>query len=127
MIKDTITVRFNTSDNPWIAKYEEVTFSRKKLQHIVDEIIESCSDKNYSSAHSYNKHIADAIHIQKLEVGSRRPLMLALKSMISEQSPKDGLTWNNAYVASIRSLDHLIAYSTPGFIEARAYNEIYGI
>lgn len=126
MMKDTITVRLNTSNNPWIAKYEETTFSRKKLQHIIDKIIESCSDKNYSAAHSYNKHITDAIHIQKVEVGSRRSLMLALKHMISEQSPKGVLPWNNAYVASIRSLNHLIAYLTPGFIEARAYNEIYG-
>ena len=39
MIKDTMTVRFNTSDNPWIAKYEEITLSRKKLQHIVDEVV----------------------------------------------------------------------------------------
>lgn len=125
-MKDVIKVRFNVSDNPWIAKYEEITFSKKKLQHIVDEIIENCSDKNYSSAHSYNKHIADAINIQKVNVNSRRPLMLALKSMISEQKPKGTLPWNNSYIAAIRSLDELIAYSTPGFIEARAYNQIYG-
>ena len=125
-MKDVITVRFNVSNNPWIAKYEETTFSRKKLQHIVDEIIESCSNKNYSTSHSYNKHIADAINIKKVDVSSRRPLMLALKRMVSEQSPKGFLPWNNSYVAAIRSLDELIAYSTPGFIEARAYNQIYG-
>ena len=126
MIKDTITVRFNVSNNPWIAKYKEITFSKKKLQHIADEIIENCSDKNYSTAHSYNKHIADAINIQKVDVNSRRPLMLALKSIISKQKPKGTLPWNNSYIAAIRSLDELIAYSTPGFIEARAYNQIYG-
>ena len=127
MIKDTITVRFNTSDNPWITKYEEITFSRKKLQHIVDEIVENCSDKNYSASHSYNKHITDAIYREKSNIGSRRPLMLALKSMLSEQSPEGVLPWNNPYVAATRSLDQLIAYATPGFIEARAYNEIYGV
>ena len=127
MIKDTMTVRFNTSDNPWIAKYEDVTFSRKKLQHIVDDIVKSCSDKKYSASHSYNKHITEAIYKEKTNIGSRRPLMLALKNMLNEQKPAGVLSWDNSYKSAIRSLDELIAYSTPGFIEARAYNEIYGV
>ena len=127
MIKDTMTIRFNTSNSPWITKYEEVTFSRNKLQHIVDEIVQSCNNKNYSAAHSYNKHITDVIYKEKANIGSRRPLMLALKNMLSEQSPEGVLPWSNPYVAAIRSLDQLIAYATPGFIEARAYNEIYGV
>ena len=126
MLKDTMTVRFNTSDNPWIAKYEEITFSKKKLQHIVNEIVESCSDKNYDSAHSYNKHVTESIYKDKVDIGSRRPLMSALKAMLREQCPDGVLPWNNPYKAAIRSLDQLIAYATPGFVEARAYNEIYG-
>ena len=127
MLEDAMTVKFNTSDNPWMAKYEEVIFSRKKLQPIIDEIVENCSDKNYDSAYSYNKHITKAIYKENVDIGSRRPLMIALKNMLSEQCPEGVLSWDNPYVAATRSLDQLIAYATPGFIEAQAYNKIYGV
>ena len=129
MNNNTIIIAINISDNPWISKYETMEFSKSKLQPVVNEIISSCSDKDhYTSAHQYDQGIRDAMSSVPGDLGSRRPLYYALLKLIIEQTPKSEteLPWSNPYVAAERSLRSFIAYSTPGFIEAKRYNELYG-
>jgi len=129
MNNDIISIQINVSDNPWISRYETINFSRSKIQDIVDKIILNCSDKeDYTSAYQYDSHIRDAMSSIPNDLGSRRPLYYALIKLIIEQTPETEveLSWSNPYVAAERSLRSFIAYSTPGFIEAKRYNELYG-
>ena len=126
MNNDLFDIKINTSDNPWFQNYETITFSRNKLQPLVDKIITNCTDKDYNSAHQYDNIIRSVLSQVSDEIGSRRPLLKALMFLIAEQMPKGLLSWSNPYVASHRSLKSIFAWSTPGFAEARRYNEIYG-
>ncbi len=129
MSNNTIIIAINISDNPWISRYETMEFSKSKLQPVVNEIISSCSDKDhYTSAHQYDQGIRDVLKTVPGDIGSRRPLYYALRMLIAEQTPKSEteLPWSNPYVAASRSLSSFIAYSTPGFVEAKRYSELYG-
>jgi hypothetical protein len=128
MEKDILTIKFDTNPSPWFQKIVEINFSRKKLQPIVDELVAECSNKDYSSSYQYNHHVDRVIekHYNK-ELGSMRPLLKAVREIISEQyPPKEKLSWSNGHVAALRSLENKMAWMTPGFAEARRYNEIYG-
>lgn len=127
MKNDLFDVKINNSSNPWFDNYETITFSRKKLQPLVDKIIKDCSNKDsYESAHQYDSLIRLALRNVSEEIGSTRPLVRALMFVIAEQTPKGLLSWHNPYVASYRSLESIYAWSSPGFAEARRYSEIYG-
>ena len=129
MSNNTIIIAINISDNPWISRYETMEFSKSKLQPVVNEIISSCSDKDhYTSAHQYDQGIRDVLKTVPGDIGSKRPLYYALRMLIAEQTPKSEteLPWSNPYVAASRSLSSFIAYSTPGFVEAKRYSELYG-
>ena len=129
MSNNTIIIAINISDNPWISRYETMEFSKSKLQPVVNEIISICSDKDhYTSAHQYDQGIRDALKTVPGDIGSKRPLYYALRMLIAEQTPKSEteLPWSNPYVAASRSLSSFIAYSTPGFVEAKRYSELYG-
>lgn len=126
MNNDLFDIKLNVSDNPWFQEYETITFSRQKLQPLVDKIIEDCTDKDYSASYHYDSLVRSALKNVSDEIGSRRPLLKALMFVIAEQMPKGSLSWHNPYVASRRSLESIFAWSTPGFAEARLYNEIYG-
>ena len=129
MSNNTIIIAINISDNPWISRYETMEFSKSKLQPVVNEIISSCSGKDhYTSAHQYDQGIRNALKTVPSDIGSRRPLYYALRMLIAEQTPKSEteLPWSNPYVAAERTLKSFIAYSTPGFIEAKRYSELYG-
>ena len=129
MSNDTFSIKINVSDNPWISSYKTIEFSRSKIQIMVDEIIANCSDKeNYTSSYQYDSHVRSVMNSVPSDLGSRRPLYYALRKLIIEQTPKGEfeLSWNNPYVAAERSLMSFIAYSTPGFIEAKRYSELYG-
>ena len=128
MKNDTLTIKFDTDPSPWFQKWVEINFSRKKLQPIVDELVAECSNRNYTSSYQYNQHIDKVIskHYNK-DLGSMRPLLKAIKAIILEQYPsKEKLSWSNGHVAASRSLESKMAWMTPGFPEARRYNEIYG-
>ena len=129
MSNNSIIIAINISDNPWISRYETMEFSKSKLQPVVNEIISSCSDKDhYTSAHQYDQGIRDVLKTVPGDIGSKRPLYYALRMLIAEQTPKSEteLPWSNPYVAASRSLSSFIAYSTPGFVEAKRYSELYG-
>ena len=126
MSNDLFDIKLNVSDNPWFQEYETITFSRQKLQPLVDKIIKDCTDKDYSASYQYDSLIRSTLNQVSDEIGSRRPLLKALMFVIAEQMPKGLLSWSNPYVASHRSLESIYAWSSPGFAEARRYNEIYG-
>ena len=63
----TFTIKYNESDNSWIAKYIDISFNTEKISNISNEMIEAC-----------------------------------------------------------RILQSKIAYSTPDFIEAQRYIELFG-
>ena len=65
--------------------HETITFSRKKLQPLVDKIIADCTDKDYSSSYQYDGIIRSALSQVPDEIGSRRPLLKALMFLIAEQ------------------------------------------
>ena len=127
MKNDLFDVKLNVSNNPWFQEYETITFSRQKLQPLVDQIIKDCSDKeSYDASYQYDHLVRSALKNVSDELGSTRPLLKALMFVIAEQMPKGLLSWLNPYVASHRSLESIYAWSSPGFAEARRYNEIYG-
>lgn len=127
MKNDLFDVKLNVSNNPWFQEYETITFSRQKLQPLVDQIIKDCSNKeSYDASYQYDHLVRSVLKNVSDEIGSTRPLLKALMFVIAEQMPKGLLSWHNPYVASHRSLESIYAWSSPGFAEARRYNEIYG-
>ena len=128
MCDDIITVELDIEPSPWRNKYVEVSFSIKKLQPMVDEILTGCYGRDYTASYHYDKHINDVLkkHWNK-DLGSMKPLLKALCKIIHQQKPSDKkLDWRNEYVAAARSITSMLAYMTPGFIEAKRYNEMYG-
>jgi hypothetical protein len=128
MKPDLFTIKFDTDPSPWFNKYVEISFSRSKLQHIVDSLIKECSNKDFDSSYQYDGIVGNVIKENwDNECGSVRPLLQALLKMIYEQTPENAhKDWNNGHVAAARSIRGKIAWSTPGFAEARRYNDIYG-
>ena len=123
-----VTVKFNISDNPWLAKYETLTFSREKLLVIVNAIAAACENKeHYTSSYSYNHDVETAIKDFVVGVENKRPLYMALSKVLSERIALDSSydDWFNSYVAAKRCLESKIAYGTPGFTEAKRYQALY--
>lgn len=125
---NTLTIKFDTNPSPWQSTLVEVSFNKNKVQPIIDEILQSCTGKSYKASYMYDNDIELILKkYHDKSMGSIRPLLKAMQIMISEQQPENTASiWNNEYTAAIRSLNTMIAYSTPGFIEAKSYNTIYG-
>jgi len=123
---NTIKVKVNVSDNPWISSYKEFSFSREKIESIAKNLVVECTGRDYTASHSYNKHVSFAMEkVWDSSCGSIIPLYKALIIVLRElQMPDEG--WSGGATAAIRCLESSIAYATPGFIEAKRYNEIYG-
>ena len=124
---DTLTIKFDTNPSPWRTTFVELTFNKNKIQTIVDKILCSCKNKTYSASYMYDYDIDLVLknHHNK-SMGSIRPLLQAIHTMIVEQQPENTKgDWHNEYTAAARSLYTMISYSTPGFVEAQAYNSIY--
>ena len=126
MKNDTFTIKFDTNPSPWFNTYVEISFSKTKLQPIVDELVKECSGKDYDSSHSYNSIVDRVINKNwNKDCGSIRPFLKAIHRMITDQSPKNA-NWHNGHVAAARSIDTKMAWMTPGFVEARRYSDMYG-
>tara|TARA_A200000159_G_scaffold15452_1_gene12788 strand:- start:1471 stop:1851 length:381 start_codon:yes stop_codon:yes gene_type:complete len=125
-MNDKLIVKVNTSDNPWISKYEDFTFSRKKIEAIAKNLVAECEGRDYQSSYSYSGHVSSVIEKSwDKTCGSIIPLYKALVVILrSLQKPNEG--WSGGATAAIRCLERSMAYATPGFIEAKRYNEIYG-
>ena len=126
MSKDLFTIKFDIEPSPWFNNYIEISFSKKKLQPTVDLLVKECSNKNFDASYHYdsivNKVIKDSWNE---DCGSIRPYLKALLKVIIDQKPK-GAGWSNGHVAAARSIESKVAWMTPGFVEARRYNDIYG-
>ena len=121
-----LKVKFNTSDNPWIQKIQEVEFSREKIENIAKDLASECEGRDYTSSYQYDKHVSYILEKSwDNSCGSIIPFYKALLVVLFEMySPDDG--WNGGPTSAIRCIESRIAYATPGFIEAKRYNEIYG-
>lgn len=126
MENDLFTIKFDTNPSPWFNTYVEITFSKSKLQPVVDELVKECSDKDYQSSYSYDPIVNNIIKKRwNEECGSIRPFLKALHKMIIDQYP-DNADWHNGHVAAARSINAKLAWLSPGFVEARRYNDLYG-
>lgn len=128
MSSDLFTIRFDSEPSPWFSKYIEISFKRSKIQHVVDELVLECSNKNFSASYQYDP-IVDKIVKKNFDVkcGDIRPFLKAISYLLDEQCPEsERSNWSNGYVAALRSIKSKIAWSTPGFAEARRYNDMYG-
>ena len=126
MKDDLFTVKFDTNPSPWFNTYIEISFSKLKLQPVVDKLVDECSNKNFKSSYNYDPIVNKVIKESWDEsCGSIRPYLKALNKMLLEQKQKDA-GWDDGHVAAARSINCRIAWSTPGFVEARIYNDIYG-
>ena len=121
-----IIVKFNTSDNPWIQKIQEVEFSREKIGNVAKDLVAECTGRDYTSSFQYGKHVSYILEKSwDSTCGSIIPFYKALLVVLREMySPDDG--WHGGATAAIRCIETRLAYATPGFIEAKRYNEIYG-
>ena len=123
----TFTIKYNESDNPWIAKYIDISFSTEKITKIANEMIKACSDKNYNASYHYDKHVENIIsnHWDK-DLGAIRPFYQAILTLLKTLNVEDPNNWHDGNIAARRVLQNKIAYSTPGFIEAKRYSELFG-
>lgn len=123
---ESIVVKFNTSDNPWIQKIEEAEFSREKIENIAKNLVAECTGKNYTSSFQYGEHVSFVLEkFWDNTCGSIIPFYKALLVVLFEMyNPDDG--WDGGATAAIRCIETRLAYATPGFIEAKRYNELYG-
>jgi len=127
MNKETnIIIKFDTSPSPWSTNYQEIEFSRDKIETIADELINECSGKDYTASYAYGKHVSKVIEIHwDNTCGSVIPLYKALIQVLKEKrEPKEN--WYGGATSAIRCLQTRIAYATPGFVEAKRYRELYG-
>ena len=124
-MSDQLIVKVNVSENPWISSYKEFSFSRNKIESIAKNLVGECSGRDYSSSYSYGKHVSLVMEKSwDSTCGSIIPLYKALLVVLKEiQQPNEG--WNGGATAAIRCIESRIAYATPGFIEAKRYNETY--
>ena len=126
MENDTITIKFDTNPSPWFNNYVELSFSKSKLQPIVDQLVKECSNKDFKSSYSYDSIVSNVIKRNWNEdCGSMRPYLKVIHHMITTQCP-EGADWHDGHIAAARSIDSKMAWMTPGFVEARRYNDIYG-
>ena len=126
MKNDLFTIKFDTNPSPWFNTYVELTFSKSKLQPVVDELVKECSNKDFQSSYSYDPIVSSVIKRNWDEdCGSMRPYLKALYKLITDQYPKDA-DWHNGHVAAARSINSKMAWMTPGFVEARRYHDMYG-
>ena len=123
---ESIVVKVNVSDNPWISSYKEFSFSREKIESIAKDLVVECTGRDYKSSHDYGRHVSFVMEKSwDNTCGSIIPLYKALLVVLREiQKPDEG--WGGGATAAIRCIDRRMAYATPGFIEAKRYNEIYG-
>lgn len=121
-----VRVEVNVSDSPWLTKYQTFEFDRSKIVPIVNELVKECSGRDYDTAHYYDRHVDKVLKKHwDSSCGSIRPFYLALLVLLRElEDPDEG--WRGGAAAAIRCLETRLAYSTPGFIEAKLYSEIYG-
>ena len=128
MKNDLFTIKFDTNPSPWFSSIIEINFSRLKIQPIVDDLVKECSDKTYSSSYQYDKHLEKIIDLHwDKSLGSIRPFLQAIKTLLCEQYPASNeRNWHNGYVAALRTIESKMAWLTPGFAEAKRYNELYG-
>lgn len=126
MKKDTFTIKFDIDPSPWFSKYVNITFDSKKIKSIVNEMITECTGKTYQASYNYNSHVEKVInkHWNK-ELGSIRPFYKALL-VVLEETPLNELNWHDGNLAARRVIRNKIAWSTPGFVEARKYNDMFG-
>jgi len=126
MKSDLFTIKFDTNPSPWFSNYVEMSFSKSKLQPIVDNLVRECSNKDFDSSYKYDSIVSKVINASwNEECGSIRPYLKALHRMIIEQTTK-GAGWADGHVAAARSIYSRMAWMTPGFVEARRYNDTYG-
>ena len=126
MDNDLLTIKFDTNPSPWFSDYVEISFSKSKLQPIVDELVKECSDKDYQSSYSYDPIVERVINKSWDEdCGSMRPFLKALYKLITDQYPEK-TDWHNGHVAAARSINSKMAWMTPGFVEARRYHDMFG-
>ena len=123
---ESIVVKVNVSDNPWLSRYKEFSFSREKIEPIAKDLVAECTGKDYTASYAYGKHVSSVMEKSwDSTCGSIIPLYKALLVVLRElQKPDEG--WSGGATAAIRCIESRMAYASPGFIEAKRYNELYG-
>lgn len=125
-MSDTIIVKVNTSENPWRTHLQTFEFSREKITPVAKDLIVECTGRDYNASYAYGKHVSYVMEkYWDSTCGSIRPFYQAVLIVLKElKNPDEG--WHGGATAAIRCLESRLAYSTPGFIEAKRYNEVYG-
>lgn len=126
IVKTKINIKMNTSDNPWIATYQTFLFDRSKIEPAAKDLVVECTGRDYKSSHDYGKHVSYVMEkYWDNTCGSILPFYKAVLVVLKElKKPDEG--WHGGATAAIRCLETRIAYSTPSFVEAKRYNELYG-
>ena len=126
MKEKTLVVKVNVSENPWLTRYKEFTFSREKIELIAKDLVVECTGRDYSASYAYGKHVSFVMEKSwDSTCGSILPLYKALLVVLKElKEPDEG--WHGGATAAIRCIESRMALATPGFIEAKRYNELYG-
>lgn len=123
---NTLKVKVNVSDNPWISSYKEFSFSREKIEIIAKKLVAECTGRDYTASYAYGKHVSHVMETAwDSTCGSIIPLYKALLVVLKELQQPDE-SWHGGATAAMRCIESRMAYATPGFIEAKRYNEIYG-
>lgn len=126
IVKTKINVKVNTSDNPWLASYQTFLFDRNKIEPAAKDLVVECTGRDYKASHDYGKHVSYVMEkYWDNTCGSILPFYKAVLVVLKElKQPDEG--WSGGATAAIRCLETRIAYSSPGFIEAKRYKETWG-
>ncbi len=126
MKNNLFIITYDVNPSPWFNSYIEISFSKTKLQPVIDKLVFACSGKDFKTSYDYNSIVNKVILEDWNEkCGSIRPYLKALHKMLIEQKTQNA-SWPDAHVAAARSINNRIAWSTPGFIDSRIYNNMYG-
>ena len=78
---ESIVVKVNVSDNPWLSRYKEFSFSREKIESIAKDLVAECTGRDYTASYAYGKHVSSVMEKSwDSTCGSIIPLYKALPS-----------------------------------------------
>lgn len=125
-MSNSIIVKINTSDNPWLPSYQTFEFDRNKIEPVAKDLVVECTGRDYKASHDYGKHVSHVMErYWDSTCGSIQPFYKAVLVLLRELKPPDE-GWHGGATAAIRCLETRMAYLNPGFIEAKRYNKTYG-
>jgi len=117
----------NVSQNVYVKNMQDIDID-DRFNIIVDDLIKECSNRfDYQSSYAYDKHVKtvmskinyDDFDFQSNIMNSNKRYFIykIVRNLLVDKM--DNNDWYDGAYAAFRSIECSIAYSTPGFLEAK--------